>query len=66
MLFRLAFLLAPDEFCLRILPLCVECFFGSKGVCLQPLLALQCDGRLGVDVQVIPTPPCIFCMENHE
>jgi hypothetical protein len=20
---------------------------------------------LGVDVKVIPTPPCIFCMENH-
>ena len=23
-------------------------------------------GHLGVDVEVILTPPCIFCMENHE
>jgi hypothetical protein len=23
------------------------------------------DARLGVDIEVILTPPCIFCIENH-
>ena len=35
-------------------------------VVVVPLHAVDVrQGLLGVDVEVILTPPCIFCMENH-
>ena len=45
--------------------------------CMRPYLGIYGEGqgapscgvhrlRVGVDVEVILTPPCIFCMDNHE
>jgi hypothetical protein len=47
-----------------------ECAQGRLQLVEDPIfvdlgLEVARDPDLGVDVKVILTPPCIFCMENH-